>query len=429
MPAIRPHSFLDRVLNGRQERSVPFPDQSYYVGYGRPHSFKPHQSLQAYGDNPYLYSAVNVIASELARTNFRLQKRNAKGEVTYIERHQALETMKKPQPIKGGKTMLTKMLLKMVTGFHVLLNGEGFWLLGDRMVKGIGGAPRRIDLLLPQHVYTRTSKSGELLNYIYRLPQEPERVLEPMDVVHFRLPDPSVWERGHAPIQSIRYAIDNSKESDIRNLKLLQNNAVPAGIITTKGAINERQLEMVRGQWRQIHGGADNAGKTAVVPDGMDFKTIQQTNQEMQFLEGKKINMEEILANFRVGPEMLGKTDSQTRANAEASIFVFERFGMLPFIELFADTLTNDYLPAFPGTDGLEFSFPDPVPENMEEKRQNARTLFDVGAATPNELRKTFGMEELAQDGMDTPYLDMGKTPVGEPTLAGENTHDPQAGY
>lgn len=426
MPApIRPNSFLDRVLNGKQARSVPFPDQTSFGTYGRPAPFKPKQSLEAYGDNAWLYSSVNVIASELARTNFLLQKRNAKGEMKPIERHQALDTMQRPQPIGGGKTMLTKMLLKMVTAFHLLLNGEAFWLLDRRLPDGLGRAPQRIDLLIPEFVYTRANSDGELVEYIYRLFQHKEIRIDPMDVVHFRLPDPAIWERGHAPTQSIRYALDNNKESDIRNLRLLMNNAVPSGIITTGGQVNKTQIDLIKSQWRQGYGGAENAGKVAVVPEGMDFKSIQQTNQEMQFLEGKKMNMEEILANFRVGPEMLGKTDSQTRANADAAIFVFQRFGMLPFVELFADTLTNDYLPAFPGTDGMEFGFPDPVPENMEDKRANADSLFNGGALTPNERRKMFGLETLNLPGMDNPYLPISAVPVGEPPLQGSNAPAP----
>ena len=82
---------------------------------------------------------------------------------------------------------------------------------------------------------------------------------------------------------------------------------------------------------------------------------------------------------------------------------------------------------AFPGTDGMEFVFDDPVPENMEEKRANAKTLFDMGAATPNELRETFGKEPLNLPGMDVTYLPMSTVPVGEPppdpSLAVSNTN------
>ncbi len=151
------------------------------------------------------------------------------------------------------------------------------------------------------------------------------------------------------------------------------------------------------------------------MPADIEFQPVQQTNQEMQFVEGKKANMTEILANYRIGPEMLGKTEGQTRSNADAAIYVFARFGTLPFNEAFADTLTNEYLPQFPGTDGMEYGFKDPVPENADEKRQNLLALFAAGAITPNEARKEFNMEALTLPGMDVPYVPFNVSPVGEP--------------
>src|SRR5262245_55783655 len=122
-----------RILLGREQRSVPMPDYSWCSGYGRPALFKHKESLQAYGDNVWLYSAVNSIAFELARTEFKLRTVSQKGEIKYVQKHVALDTMNLPQPIEGGKSMLTKMLLKMITGMHMLLNGEAFWLLDNRL--------------------------------------------------------------------------------------------------------------------------------------------------------------------------------------------------------------------------------------------------------------------------------------------------------
>ncbi len=216
------------------------------------------------------------------------------------------------------------------------------------------------------------------------------------------------------------------------NFKRLTNNAVPSGIITTKGQVSPQQLELIKAQWAQMYRGSDNAGRTAVVPDGMDFKTIQQSNQEMQFTEGKELTRDEILAAYGVGLEILGKTESQTRANAEASIFVFERFGVSPYLKLVKDTLESDYLIAFPGREGVEVCYDDPVPENQEEKRAKADNLFNGGALTPNERRKMFGLEPLDLPGMDVPYLDLGKVAVGDPIedppFPGANTN-PDDGY
>lgn len=387
-----------------------------YHSYGLPALFNPSDSLTAYGDNPWLGGAVDRIAQTLARTNFSLQQVNTNGEIEIVQKHEALSTLRKPQPTVGGKSLITNMDLKLVTGYHLCLNGEAFWLLDKR--RTINGAPTYIDLLIPEFVFQRIV-DGELVEYIYRLPNA-EFSFRPQDVVHFKLPDPQKWQRGHSPIQSIRYALETYKEADKHNLRKIQNGAVPGGTLETDQPVAEPERKKILQQWMQRFGGSDNAGKVAMLPMGLKFNKTQESNADMQYVEGKSTNRTEILARYGVGPEILGLTESQTRANAEAAIFVFMKFGASFFIEKFADTLNNDYLPAFPGTDGLEFSFPDPVPENMEEKRANGTALFQSGSLTPDEFRKMFGMEPLGIQGVtDVPYLDMGKVPIGEsPPLA-----------
>jgi HK97 family phage portal protein len=411
-PALRPGSFLDRAFNGRQERSVPPSDTMLYSSsMGMKALFKPQQSLRAYGNNVWLYRSVLTIAMEIGGTEFKLRRLTKSGEYEYQTKHQALETLRRPQPTAAGKTMLTGMLLKVITGMHLLLNGEAFWLLDKRLT--MGGAPTSVTPLLAQNMHLRLSDDGEVIEYIYRL-QSREFRLDPMDVVHFRLPDPENMYRGHSPVQGIRFAVDTHQEADVMNIKRLENHGVPGGIVSTKTELSDDQHKKYRDQWRQMHGGSDNAGKVAFLPQGMDFKSVQQTNQDMQFVEGKQTSRDEILAAYGVGLEIMGKTESQTRANAEASIFVFQKFGVSPILKLMNDALSNDFLVAFPGRDGLEFCHDDPVPENQEEKRLRADNLFAGGALTPNERRKMFGMEPLDLPGMDTPYLDMGKMPVGE---------------
>ena len=412
MPSIRERfSKAFSAIVGREQRATPLPMEGMYQFQGMGPQFKPAESLSAYGDNVWLYGAVNKIAQEIARTQFRLQTTNRKGEIELIQKHQALETLLKPQPTKSGKSMLTSMDLKFVTGMHMLLNGEAFWLLDKRL--RTGGAPTFIDILLPQYMYEKIT-NGEVTEYVYRLPER-EIHLDPMDVVHFKLPDPNHWQRGHAPTQSVRYALDTYKESDVLATKRLQNNAVPAGTLETDQNPSDPQRQKLQEQWRQQYGGPGNSGKVALLPNGFKFNKVQDSNADMQLVESKNLIRDEILANYGVGLEMLGRTESQTRANAEAAIFVFMKFGASFYIEKFADTLNNDYLPAFPGTEDLQFTFPDPVPENMEEKRANATALFAIGAVTPNEARKQFGLEPLDQEGMDSPYIDMGKVPVGPP--------------
>lgn len=408
-------SLRSRIANAAQAlltRNVPLPSEATYQSYGMPPLFQPTEVLASYGDNPWLAAAVDKLARELSRTKFYLQKVNDDGEIEIIKSHQAMETLRKPQPTKTGKSMMSEMDLKLVTGYHLCLAGEAFWLL-DRRLR-VNGAPTAIDILLPSYVYPKIV-GGELVSYVYRLPQK-EITLDPQDVVHFKLPDPEQWQRGQPPVQSIRYALDTNKEADVHNLSKLRNNAVPPGTLETDQPLTSEQRKQIGQEFKQNYAGSRNAGKVPVLPNGMHFNKVQESNNDMQWAQGKEMNRTEILARFGVGPEILGLTDSQTRANAEAAIFVFQKFGASFIIEKFADTLNNDYSPAFPNTDGLVWAYADPVPENLEEKRQNANALFAAGALTPDEMRKQFGMEPLSIAGVtDIPYVPIGMIPAGEP--------------
>ena len=89
---------------------------------------------------------------------------------------------------------MTGMALKFRTSQHLLLNGEAFWLL-DRRLK-INGAPTKIRMLQPAHILVNTAPNGDISEYVYRPPSGDVR-LDPMDVVHFKLPDPEDVLRGH----------------------------------------------------------------------------------------------------------------------------------------------------------------------------------------------------------------------------------------
>jgi HK97 family phage portal protein len=418
MPSpFRSGSPLDRLFGGVEQRALPSPDQYLYSGYGVPALYKPAESIDAYGDSVWLYRSVLTLSIECARIPLKLRKKNTKNNA-FVERHQCLDLLARPQETKTGKVQLTGMMLRVITHMHEFLNGEGFWVFQKRLPANLGGGPVYVDLARPQYVFEKLDKDGEISEYVYRVSPaagpRSEISLDPLDVVHFRLPSPKNWLRGHSPLQGIRHAVDGQRKADLMNVSKLDNYGAPGGVLETDQAVPPDERQKLLSEWRQNFAGAKNAGKVAFMPKGLKFNKTQETNQDMQYVEGKSVTRDEILANYGVGLEIMGRTESQTRANAEAAIFVFQRFGVLPYMELFVDALNNDYLPAFPGTDNLEFVFDDPVPENLEDKRATSETLMGGGALTPNEQRKMFGLEPLNLPGMDVPYLPIGLAPVGE---------------
>ena len=131
-----PQRFLPRP--GRQRRACegrgPAHRRNPYRGpVVVPALFKPEMVQRAYGDNVHLYRSVLTLSMEIGSTDFKLRRPLASYDVEYVTRHQALETIRTPHPIEGGKRLLT--------GMHLMRNGEAFSLLMRRL-KANGQAGR-----------------------------------------------------------------------------------------------------------------------------------------------------------------------------------------------------------------------------------------------------------------------------------------------
>lgn len=215
-------------------RSLPPPAYQILGQWGVSPVFKPEESLDAQDDNVWLRGAVSRIVQEIARTKFKLRTVSPDGEAEQIINHQALVTLQSPQPIKGGKSAITGYDLKYITGQHILLAGDAFWVLQDRLKAQFGGAPTRIDIALPHYIYPNVNEQGDLVEYIYRLPQK-ELIFDPVNVIHFKIPSPKNIYRGSSPIKSLRYSLDTHQEADKLNLNHIKNGGVPAGILKPDG--------------------------------------------------------------------------------------------------------------------------------------------------------------------------------------------------
>lgn len=82
------------------------------------------------------------------------------------------------------------------------------------------------------------------------------------------------------------------------------NGSSVGGVITRPlgEEMTKEAMERLRKEWAEIYGGAENAGKPAILEDGMDWKRIGIPPEEAQFLETRQFQIEEICRWFRLAP-------------------------------------------------------------------------------------------------------------------------------
>lgn len=87
--------------------------------------------------------------------------------------------------------------------------------------------------------------------------------------------------------------------------KFYENNAIPAGILTAAGTIDQVTAERLKTDWQTNYGG-ENRGKVAVLGDGLEFKAMAMSAVDAQLIEQLKWTAEVVCSVFHVPPYKLG---------------------------------------------------------------------------------------------------------------------------
>ena len=96
------------------------------------------------------------------------------------------------------------------------------------------------------------------------------------------------------------------------------NGAKLSGVLETKETFKDAATAArIRTDWQTIYGGTENAGKVAVLENGMKFKTVSMPPADAQFLDTRKFTAREIASIFRVPAHKMGDLERSTNNNIE----------------------------------------------------------------------------------------------------------------
>lgn len=339
----------------------------------------------------WVYGCVTVIADEVATIDLKMMK-YVKGEQTEVDDHTAIDVLYK------ANNAMTRFDLINTTFQYLELTGEAPWYISFK-----NGQPDSIILLRPDRLIVKPGKNGEVIGgYKYKVYLDSgykEIDLEPFEVVPLRYIDPDNPVRGKGPLQaaSVTYDLDNYAEK--WNSQFFKNSASPSAALSTDKVLAKDVRTRLQKKLDENYRSVDNAHKTMILENGLKWQSISVSQKDMDFIEQQKFSRDKILSIFRVPPTALGLTADVTRANAEATDYVFAKRTIRPKMVRFVEQLNEFFLPLFKGTDSLYFDFKDPVPQNTELLIKQADSGVNNGYMTVNEARESLGLDPI--DGGD----------------------------
>lgn len=351
----------------------------------------------------WVHACVNAIAEEVASADLFLEKKNKKGKWDPVD-HPAMAVLHYVNPFYSFYDLIFEMQAALE------LDGNAFWY----MVRNGKGSISEIWPLDPSKTYVVKSEKEYIAGYVYQNEKGDKIPFEREEILHFKRYNPKDKYRGMGTVEAAAVAIDIDDFSSQWQRNFFSNAAMPSGVLSTDGKLNQEQYDRIKSNWDSKYKGVQNSNKMALLEGGLKWTPMSFTQKDMQFLDGRKDIRDEILGIFRVPKSILGITEDVNRANAEASDYIFGKRTILPKITFQKGKLSEFYLPLW-GIDQTQYrissTYKLPQNEEQELKRKQVST-GGVGWATPNEIRQEEGKDPIP--GGDELYVPSSVAPLGQ---------------
>jgi len=111
-----------------------------------------------------------------------------------------------------------------------------------------------------------------------------------------------------------------------------KNGAKPSGWLGTSRAVGDSGVAKILAGWRAAQSGAENAGRTPLLWDGMEYHPLTMSSVDAELTALRKFAIIEIARAFRVPPSMLFELDRATWSNGEQQGKEFLTYSLEPWL-------------------------------------------------------------------------------------------------
>jgi HK97 family phage portal protein len=285
------------------------------------------------------------------------------------------------------------------------------------------GMPLQMIPVNPDRVSVYEAPGGFVFYQVARLGPHDMAVLESFpllipadDVFHLRWMASGNSLVALSPISYARETIGLALGQEMHAANLIGAGARPSGVLQTDKKLSKEVAERLAGRWAEIHGGAANSGKTAVLEEGLKWQQLTMSSVDLEFIAGRRLQAELICQIFRVAPFKVGITAGVSAKNIEQVQ-----------LQHYTDTVHPDLvrweqkLQVFFDLDDdiqVEFDVAHLIRADLAARANAARVLGMSAVLTPDENRVSFGMNPMG-DAATKLFMPANMVPIEE---AGKNT-------
>jgi len=375
LDAVKAESYPNWLLKTADAEKWNIPDPSVYAN-----------QATLYQKLSWVLQAVSFVASAGALTPFEVERVVAGGKNKSIFNHAFELLLQHPNDQDSRYEFL------YATIAYWKLNGNAYWYLNR---KDEFSPPDELWIIPPSMIVPVPDGRMYIKGYAYYPGTGAEMALEPWQVMHFKSFNPFSRFMGLSAIEAIALVAGGDLGMQKWNTELFsKNNARLPGVMTFESFPTDDVWEAMQETARKAAADRNIMMLRGVGQGGVNWLQNAVSHAEMEFLEGRKFNREEIYNTLAPGAfSML--SESANTASSRTGYAAFNALSIYPMHVMMAEKITNGILPTYPGRP-LTGHFEDVriADRDLELKEQEAYSLVhDV-----NEIREEYYGDEPLDD-------------------------------
>jgi HK97 family phage portal protein len=296
--------------------------------------------------------------------------------------------------------------------------------------------------LLPMHPALTQIFRNQLGQLTYRFMGQPNELMSEDMVVPFLNYNPELAMRGLSPLEAIRTTLYNEDASRRAYSSFWKHNLRPSAVMHVDGKLNPDAKRKLREDLQSMYSGSENAGRAVVLENGSKLEQWQLSSEEMQYIDARKLDREEVCARYDLTPTAAHILDHATFSNVTENLRSVYRDSICPRLEFFESVYDHYVGREFGAAEEMKHDVRQVMRGDLMQRAQahgmlidrgietidEARPEFDLGVSGDPAAAKLFHQQQLVP--LDTPPARAAETPgsSGKPSRSQQTSTTPAGG-
>lgn len=343
--------------------------------------------------NPYIFACQTLIARDIAKLRLKLVAKS--GNIWQEAANPAFSpVLRKPNTFQTRNQFWENWFLSKLS------NGNTYAL----KVRDGRGIVTGIYILDPSRVTPLVSDDGQVF---YDLAMDNLAGVEQQVIVPAREMIHDRWNTlfhplvGLSPIFANGVAATQGLNIQNDSAAFFGNRSRPGGVLTAPGKIDQATADRLKEAFTANYSGA-NAGKVAVLGDGLEFKHVAVSAEDSKMVEQLKMTAEAIAATYHVPLYKIGAGPIPTAGNVQTLNLEYYSQCLQSLIED-AESVMDEALGLDGFTIGVEFDIDNLLRMDGKTQMEVIKEGIGAGVLAPDEGRAKINLPPVAGGG--TPYL------------------------